>query len=151
MRGDIFDLDSELHAPMSLQKGNEMSHKSNTLLQVFAPLARLLGLYSIKEELEELAFGYSMPEEYTPLRLHLEQIAKEQSPVVQQVCSQIFGLESMSTSLAVPRFLSLGYFTLGFPEYNKKCAAVEYGTHAPSMFMIRTLRCISSCFITTED
>lgn len=25
-------------------------------LQVFAPLARLLGLYSIKEELEELSF-----------------------------------------------------------------------------------------------
>ena len=26
------------------------------LLQVFAPLARLLGLYTIKEELEELSF-----------------------------------------------------------------------------------------------
>ena len=31
-------------------------------MQVFAPLARLLGLYSIKEELEELSFRFSEPE-----------------------------------------------------------------------------------------
>lgn len=29
---------------------------ANETLEVFGPLARLLGLYSIKEELEELAF-----------------------------------------------------------------------------------------------
>lgn len=29
--------------------------------QVFAPLARLLGLYSIKEELEALSFKHSQP------------------------------------------------------------------------------------------
>jgi (p)ppGpp synthase/HD superfamily hydrolase len=29
---------------------------TSLLVQVFAPLARLLGLYSIKEELEELSF-----------------------------------------------------------------------------------------------
>ena len=32
------------------------------ILQVFAPLARLLGLYSIKEELEALSFKHSQPE-----------------------------------------------------------------------------------------
>lgn len=32
------------------------SDPSPALPQVFAPLARLLGLYSIKEELEELSF-----------------------------------------------------------------------------------------------
>ena len=54
-------------------------------MQVFAPLARLLGLYSIKEELEELAFSYSMPEQYTQLRLHLDRLAKEQGTMVMQV------------------------------------------------------------------
>ena len=81
------------------------SHPNPASLQVFAPLARLLGLYSIKEELEELAFGYSMPEEYTPLRLHLEQLAKEQGPMVQQVCYPRAKLsntpEPRSTSLGV--------------------------------------------------
>lgn len=57
--------------------------------QVFAPLARLLGLYSVKEELEELAFGYSMPDEYTAIRLHLDQLAREQGPTVQWVSYRI--------------------------------------------------------------
>ncbi len=34
-------------------------------LQVFAPLARLLGLYSIKEELEALSFRHSQPEAHS--------------------------------------------------------------------------------------
>lgn len=67
-------------------------------LQVFAPLARLLGLYSIKEELEELAFSYSMPEQYTPLRLHLDRLAKEQRPMVMQVRQQ-YQKKAVPTSL----------------------------------------------------
>ena len=39
--------------------------------QVFAPLARLLGLYSIKEELEELSFRYSEPENAARLAAQL--------------------------------------------------------------------------------
>ena len=58
-----------------------MADLSAHSLQVFAPLARLLGLYSIKEELEELGFAYSMPEKYTQLRLHLDQLAKDQGSV----------------------------------------------------------------------
>ncbi len=57
------------------------------VVQVFAPLARLLGLYSVKEELEELAFGYSKPEEYARLRQRLDSLAEEQEPGLQQACS----------------------------------------------------------------
>ena len=56
-------------------------------MQVFAPLARLLGLYGIKEELEELGFRYSKPHEYARLKRHLNQLADEYEPVVQKVCS----------------------------------------------------------------
>lgn len=38
------------------------------LAQVFAPLAKLLGVYVIKEELEELALQYMQPEIYTNIR-----------------------------------------------------------------------------------
>ena len=37
-------------------------------LTVFAPLARLLGLYTVKEELEELSFKYAMPQQYAVMR-----------------------------------------------------------------------------------
>ena len=55
---------------------------------MFAPLARLLGLYSIKEELEELAFSYSKPVEYNTLKRHLEKLAMEQEPIILQVAEQ---------------------------------------------------------------
>lgn len=54
-------------------------------MQVFAPLARLLGLYGIKEELEELGFRYSKPDEYATLRRHLDHLSQEYEPVVQKV------------------------------------------------------------------
>ena len=37
---------------------------ANETLTIFVPLARVLGLYNIKEELEDLSFKYSQPEEY---------------------------------------------------------------------------------------
>lgn len=46
--------------------------------QVFAPLARLLGLYSIKEELEDLSFRFSDPRRYTRCRDRFDFLRKEQ-------------------------------------------------------------------------
>lgn len=57
----------------------------NRRAQVFAPLARLLGLYSVKEELEELGFSYSKPDEYVMLRRRLDQLTSEQEPVILKV------------------------------------------------------------------
>ena len=54
-------------------------------LQIFAPLARLLGLYSIKQELEELSFMYSQPQAYAATRSHLDEVARQQEPVVIEV------------------------------------------------------------------
>ena len=51
-------------------------------VQVFAPLARLLGLYSIKEELEALSFMYSDPEGYSAVQRRLDVLAKTQGGVV---------------------------------------------------------------------
>lgn len=49
---------------------------------MFAPLARLLGLYSIKEELEALSFMYSDPESYAVVQRRLDVLAKMQGDVV---------------------------------------------------------------------
>ncbi len=57
------------------------------MLQVFAPLARLLGLYSIKEELEALSFMYSDPESYAAVQRRLDVLAKMQGDVVLAVSS----------------------------------------------------------------
>ena len=38
-------------------------------LYIYAPLANRLGLYKIKEELEDLSFSYEHPEEYTQIKI----------------------------------------------------------------------------------
>ena len=52
---------------------------AETLL-VFAPLARLLGLYSVKEELEELGFRYADPAAHASTRALLDAVASAAAP-----------------------------------------------------------------------
>uniref|UniRef100_A0A7I4B6T2 Putative GTP diphosphokinase RSH1, chloroplastic n=1 Tax=Physcomitrium patens TaxID=3218 RepID=A0A7I4B6T2_PHYPA len=51
-------------------------------LQVFAPLAKLLGMHRIKSELEELSFMFAYPEEHAELKLRVEALRKTQEDVV---------------------------------------------------------------------
>ncbi|KAJ0978453.1 hypothetical protein J5N97_013927 [Dioscorea zingiberensis] len=56
-------------------------HKQSSIsletLQVFAPLAKLLGMYQIKEELEYLSFMYTNAQEFTELKRRVEDLYKE--------------------------------------------------------------------------
>lgn len=57
------------------------SHKQRYIsletLQVFAPLAKLLGMYRIKSELEDLSFMYSHPEDYVELKKRVDEVYSE--------------------------------------------------------------------------
>ncbi|XP_030486491.2 putative GTP diphosphokinase RSH1, chloroplastic isoform X1 [Cannabis sativa] len=46
-------------------------------LQVFAPLAKLLGMYQIKSELENLSFMYTNPEDYAKIKRRVADLYKE--------------------------------------------------------------------------
>lgn len=56
-------------------------HKQNSIametLQVFAPLAKLLGMYQIKSELENLSFMYTNPEDYAKVKRRVADLFKE--------------------------------------------------------------------------
>ena len=74
---------------------------------MFAPLARLLGLYSIKEELEALSFMYSDPEAYAAVQRRLDALAKLQGDVVLSVSLECFtrgsrGAVGLHTLLVTP-------------------------------------------------
>ncbi|XP_065860434.1 putative GTP diphosphokinase RSH1, chloroplastic [Euphorbia lathyris] len=55
-------------------------HKQSSIametLQVFAPLAKLLGMYQIKAELENLSFMYSNPENYAKVKMRIAELYK---------------------------------------------------------------------------
>lgn len=56
-------------------------------LTVFAPLARLLGLYTIKEELEELSFMYAMPAQYALMAKAVDKLWQQQCTVLE--CARV--------------------------------------------------------------
>lgn len=57
-------------------------HKQRSIasetLKIFAPLAKLLGMYQIKSELETLSFMYINPDKFADLKRRVEQLNKEQ-------------------------------------------------------------------------
>ena len=91
-----------------------------SVLQVFAPLARLLGLYSIKEELEALSFMYSDPEGYASVQRRLDVLAKTQGGVVIAVR---LSLALDSTSVADK--CAQGYGILRSAQYWPCCDSKE--------------------------
>ena len=86
--------------------------KDPETLQVFAPLARLLGLYSIKEELEALSFMYSDPEGYAVVQRRLDVLAKMQGDVVLAVrpplhCMACLGRDGSCSRDCIPAKITL--------------------------------------------
>lgn len=60
-------------------------------LTVFAPLARLLGLYTIKEELEELSFRYAMPQQHAIVRRAVGRLWEAQRPAAEAAAEELRG------------------------------------------------------------
>ena len=69
-------------------------------LAVFAPLARLLGLYTIKEELEELSFMYAMPQQYAVMRKSVDRLWEQQQPAVEAAATELRRFLDEDTFLA---------------------------------------------------
>lgn len=68
---------------------NSMAHRkqlkiSAETLFLYAPIAKRLGLYEIKTELEELSFNYRHPDFYTEIREKLEKAKTENTDFLQQ-------------------------------------------------------------------
>ncbi|KAL4558884.1 hypothetical protein LXL04_037088 [Taraxacum kok-saghyz] len=64
------------------------SHKQSSIametLQVFAPLAKLLGMYQIKSELENLSFMYTNPQDYAKVKRRVAELCKEQEKEIEE-------------------------------------------------------------------
>ncbi len=72
----LVKLADRLHNMRTLQYKNASSikAKSQETLEIYAPIAHRLGIFSMKSELEDLAFSYLYPEQYQTL---VEKVAKQ--------------------------------------------------------------------------
>ncbi|XP_002976143.2 putative GTP diphosphokinase RSH1, chloroplastic isoform X1 [Selaginella moellendorffii] len=69
---------------LSFMPEHKQRHIALETLQVFAPLARLLGIHKIKSELEELSFMYAYPADYIDMKKKVEKHFKSQSDLILQ-------------------------------------------------------------------
>ena len=54
--------------------------------EIYAPLARRLGMALVQADLEDLAFGYLEPEKYARLARQVEEEVKRRQPFINEVC-----------------------------------------------------------------
>ena len=75
----------------SLKPEKRVKISRETLL-VFAPLAKLLGMYSVKNELEDLAFRWSSPEAHAETARWCDELSKRQEPTVRRAAEELRAL-----------------------------------------------------------
>ena len=75
----------------SLKPEKRVKISRETLL-VFAPLAKLLGMYSVKNELEDLAFRWSNPEAHAETARWFDELSKRQEPTVRRAAGELRAL-----------------------------------------------------------
>tara|TARA_B110000977_G_scaffold198615_1_gene283863 strand:- start:281 stop:3196 length:2916 start_codon:yes stop_codon:yes gene_type:complete len=94
----------------SLKPEKRVKISRETLL-VFAPLAKLLGMYQVKNELEDLAFKWSLPDAHAEAGRRLDELSKQQEPTVkkcaeelQKLCdTDLFLTQSCAKVTVIPR------------------------------------------------
>ena len=75
----------------SLKPEKRVKISRETLL-VFAPLAKLLGMYRVKNELEDLAFRWSSPEAHAETARWFDELSKRQEPTVRRAADELRAL-----------------------------------------------------------
>ncbi|GER34695.1 Guanosine-3',5'-bis(Diphosphate) 3'-pyrophosphohydrolase [Striga asiatica] len=80
-------------------------HKQSSIaketLQVFAPLAKLLGIYQIKSELENLAFMYTNPQDHVKIKRRVAELDREHEKDIKEAN------EILMTRIEDDQFLNL--------------------------------------------
>lgn len=71
-----------------LRRDRQIANAKETM-ELYAPLANRLGIYSLKWELEDLAFKYLQPEEYKELILGIEKKREERLEFIDKIMEEI--------------------------------------------------------------
>jgi GTP diphosphokinase / guanosine-3',5'-bis(diphosphate) 3'-diphosphatase len=84
----VLKLADRLHNMRTLSVMNEaqQQNKARETREIYAPLARRLGMALVQAELEDLAFSYLEPEKYARLAREVAKECRKHQPVIERIC-----------------------------------------------------------------
>ena len=87
----VLKLADRLHNMRTLSVMNEaqQQNKARETREIYAPLARRLGMALVQAELEDLAFSYLEPEKYARLARKVAEECRKRQPVIEQICQAL--------------------------------------------------------------
>ena len=97
----LIKLADRLHNMRTLQYKTEFKQKENALetMEIFAPLAYLIGAYRIKNELEDISFKYLKPEEYKKVEEIKINLEEENNACLQEM---LFKIQTLLNNRNIP-------------------------------------------------
>ncbi len=87
----VLKLADRLHNMRTLSVMNQaqQQNKARETREIYAPLARRLGMALVQAELEDLAFSYLEPEKYTRLAREVAKELEKHQPTIEQICQAL--------------------------------------------------------------
>jgi GTP diphosphokinase / guanosine-3',5'-bis(diphosphate) 3'-diphosphatase len=87
----VLKLADRLHNMRTLSAMNpgQQQNKARETHEIYAPLARRLGMALVQFELEDLVFTYLEPDQYTRLAREVEEESRKRQPYIEQVCKML--------------------------------------------------------------
>lgn len=146
LRVILIKLADRLHNMRTLQYVREDKQKriAKETLELYAPLAHRLGIYWVKQELEDLSFKYLFPKEYEDIVTRLQKYTKLQDEYMNNVIEELkkicnkYGIEKFEVKSRIKSPYSI------YQKMQKRNIAFEY-VHDIIGFRIVTER-IEDCY-----
>jgi GTP diphosphokinase / guanosine-3',5'-bis(diphosphate) 3'-diphosphatase len=87
----VLKLADRLHNMRTLSVMNQaqQQNKARETREIYAPLARRLGMALVQAELEDLAFSYLEPENYSNLAREVAEEIRKRQPTIDQICQAL--------------------------------------------------------------
>src|SRR5258707_1195640 len=87
----VLKLADRLHNMRTLSAMNpiQQQNKARETREIYAPLARRLGMALVQAELEDLVFSYLEPEQYTWLAREVEEERRKREPRTEKICQML--------------------------------------------------------------
>ena len=87
----VLKLADRLHnmRTLSFMDQAQQQNKARETREIYAPLARRLGMSLVQAELEDLAFSYLEPDKFTQLARQVEEERRKRQPVIDEICRML--------------------------------------------------------------